>query len=181
MQHILGPTQGTRLLIIPLESYRTQLSSPAIYSPTDWMVWVSYHRTPDGPVECTGDPWPSLCRPTYQLCKNLSVGRHRLEYQWHKILVLAGSINDISHGKTLAGSPLCAFHSIFIWSCADMTGICLAQGISDITVSLRFSSTYVFPSFRCLGPLSRTSADLPLCPFTYCTTFLSTPAPNPCS
>ena len=40
----------------------------------------------------------------YQLCKNLSVGRHQLEYQWHKILVLAGSINDISHGKTLAGA-----------------------------------------------------------------------------
>ena len=33
----------------------------------------------------------------------------------------------------------------------DTTGICLARGISDFTVSLRFSPTYAFPSFRCLG------------------------------
>src|ERR1700761_2919781 len=48
----------------------------------------------------------------------------------------------------------------------DTTGICLARGISDFTVSLRFSSTYTFPSFRCLGPLLCASADLRLRRFT---------------
>ena len=61
----------------------------------------------------------------------------------------------------------------------DRTGICLARGISDFTISLRFSSTYAFPRFRCLGPLPCASADLCLHPLTYHTTFLSTPAPDP--
>ena len=61
----------------------------------------------------------------------------------------------------------------------DTTGICLARGISDFTISLRFSSTYAFPRFRCLGPLPCALADLRLRPLTYCTTFLSTPAPDP--
>ena len=47
--------------------------------------------------------WPSWCWPTYQICKNLSVGQRQLEYQWHKILVSAGSINDISRGYPLCG------------------------------------------------------------------------------
>ena len=64
---------------------------------------------------------------------------------------------------------------------ADTTGICLARGISDFTTSLRFSSTYTFPRFRCLGPLPCASADLCLRPLTYRTTFLSTSALNPCS
>ena len=64
---------------------------------------------------------------------------------------------------------------------ADMTGICLAQGILDFTVSLHFSLTYMFPSFWCLSPLSCALADLPLRPLTYHTTFLSIPTPNPCS
>ena len=93
--------------IIPLESYRTQLSSPAIYSHTDRTVRVSYHRTTGWPVECTGDLQPSQCRPTYQICKNLIIGRRRLEYQWHKILVSAGSINDISHGYPLCVDAAC--------------------------------------------------------------------------
>ena len=70
--------------IIPLESYRTQLSSPAIYFNTNQTVQVSSHRTPDGPLNA-----PEIFGPA-------SVGQ-RINY-----VVLAESINDISHGKTLA-------------------------------------------------------------------------------
>ena len=56
----------------------------------------------------------------------------------------------------------------------DTTSISLACGFAHFTVSLHFSLTYTFPSFRCLGRPSPASL--------YChTTFLSTPAPNPCS
>ena len=48
----------------------------------------------------------------------------------------------------------------------DMTSISLACGFAHFTVSLRFSLTYVFPSFRCLSPLPCALADLPLRHFT---------------
>ena len=48
----------------------------------------------------------------------------------------------------------------------DTTSISLACGFAHFTVSLHFSLTYTFLSFRCLGPLPCASADLPLRHFT---------------
>ena len=87
--YTIGKLQNTAFYISNILQYRLDGLS-VISQDTRWSV------------ECTGDPWPSRCQMTYQLCKNPSVGQHGLEYQWHKILVLAGSINDISHGH-----PLC--------------------------------------------------------------------------
>jgi hypothetical protein len=41
-------------------------------------------------------------RPTYQIQKNLGVGRCRLGYQIQKILGVGWAINYVSNGKTLA-------------------------------------------------------------------------------
>ena len=48
----------------------------------------------------------------------------------------------------------------------DMTSIFLACRFAHFTVSLRFSLTYTFLSFWCLGPLPCASANLPLHHFT---------------
>ena len=54
-----------------------------------------------------------------------------------------------------------------IYGClGDTTSISLTCRLAHFTVSLRFSLTYTFPSFRCLGPLPCASADLPLRHFT---------------
>jgi hypothetical protein len=84
----MGLTKAMRMYLILLESCTSQLSSLIIHTRPHRMVQVWCHRMPDGLFYAPEIVGPAECRPMYEISKNLTVGRRRLEYEWCKILTV---------------------------------------------------------------------------------------------